>query len=53
MSSSRVSAAVLALLALATSPPSLAAEGSRLLLAVRVPASVEDGPLDGRLLLLL
>ena len=53
MSSSRVSAAVLALLALATSPPSLAAEGARLRFAVRFPASLEKGPLDGRLLLLL
>lgn len=53
MSSCRVSAAVLALLALATPPPSLAAEGARLRFAVRFPASLEDGPLDGRLLLLL
>ena len=45
--------AVLALLAAAPPPPSPAAEAARLRIAVRFPASLEAGPLDGRLLLLL
>ena len=54
MSSRRIpTLAVLALMAGALASPSPAAEPSGLRVAVRFPASLEKGPLDGRLLLLL
>ena len=45
--------AVFFLLAASAPPAATAAEPSRLRIAVRFPAALEKGPLDGRLLLLL
>jgi hypothetical protein len=51
--SSIPAAAVLALLGAVVPPPSPAVEAARLRIAVHFPASLEAGPLDGRLLLFL
>jgi hypothetical protein len=51
--SSRRTLSACALLSLLASVPAAAAEAARLRVVVRFPASLEKGPLDGRLLLLL
>ena len=53
MSPRPVLCATLLLTTWAAAPPARAAEPARLRFAVRFPASLETGPLDGRLLLLL